>query len=306
MKTSEALVNWLLEEDAPGVRLRALTGLRGLSPNHEAARAARRRVMQTLPAARDDAWQAGKGQALVYNLTALAESGLTCEDLSVKTAADTLLAEPWDANCGNFMALRALVMVGYADDPRVRLRLEQAREDQLPDGGWLCLHRVRKMQKTPKSCIRAAMHALLLAGELRLRGLSTAWSEALAGYFLRRRLFYRTDHPDQLVLADHPGKRMTDVYFPCEYFRVGLPLLLEALAALGAGEAPELAEAWGLLEAKRDAQGRLPLEGTLPLNKAYLGRERVGRPSKWGTLYAALAWKHRSEHQTGEPAHAGI
>lgn len=60
----------------------------------------------------------------------------------------------------------------------------------------------------------------------------------LIGYFLRRRLFYRTDDPTRLVLDDHPGRRMTDAFFPIEYFRVGLPVLLDALAVLGAGEAP--------------------------------------------------------------------
>jgi hypothetical protein len=115
----------------------------------------------------------------------------------------------------------------------------------------------------------------------------------LIGYFLRRRLFYRTDDPTRLVLNDHPGRRMTDAFFPSEYFRVGLPVLLEALAVLGAGEAPELREAWRLLEEKKDPEGRLLLEGTLPLNKSYLPKERVGKPSKWATLYACLAWKNK-------------
>jgi hypothetical protein len=89
---------------------------------------------------------------------------------------------------------------------------------------------------------------------------------------------------------------MTDVFFPIEYFRVGLPVLLDALAVLGAGQAPELDEAWQLLDGKRDQQGRILLEGTLPSNRAYLPKERVGKPSKWGTLYACLAWQNRREH----------
>jgi hypothetical protein len=88
---------------------------------------------------------------------------------------------------------------------------------------------------------------------------------------------------------------MTDVFFPVEYFRVGLPLLLDALAVLGVGQAPEFHEAWKLLDEKKDQQGRILLEGTLPLNKSYLAKERVGKPSRWGTLYACLAWKNRQE-----------
>ena len=138
------------------------------------------------------------------------------------------------------------------------------------------------------------MHGLLLAAELKKRGIEVTGTENLVHYFLKRRLFYRMDKPDQFVL-NLPGRRMTDVFFPQEYFHVGLPVLLEAFAALGAGEAVEFNEAWRTLEGKKDEQGRIPLEGTLPGNKAYLPRERVGKPSKWGTLYAYLAWKNRAD-----------
>jgi hypothetical protein len=296
MKISEEIANWLLEEDNPGVRVRTMTDLCGFSKDHEKVRAACQVVTQTLPAAYDLSWVNLKGQVLTYNLAALAESGLSYKDVPVETAADKVLSHPFDAGCGDLMALRALVMLGYGSDPRVEERFAQLRDVQLPDGGWLCLHRVKKMKKVPKSCIRAAMHGLLLAGELKKQGCSFDGSESLIDYFLKRRLFYRMDHPTQHVLPDHPGRRMTDVFFPIEYFRVGLPLLLYALAILGVGQAPELHEAWKLLDEKKDEQDRIPLEGTLPSNKSYLPRERVGKPSKWGTLYAYLAWENRDEH----------
>jgi hypothetical protein len=228
----------------------------------------------------------------VYNLTALAESGLTCEDVPTETAVSKLQTKSFEAGCGQLMALRAMVMLGHGGDTRIRERIANLRDVQLPDGGWLCLHRVRKMKKTPKSCIRAAMHGLLLAGELKKQGLHFDGDEQLIGYFLKRRLFYRTDYPARLVLNDHPGRRMTDVFFPIEYFRVGLPVLLDALAVLGVGQEPELAEAWRLLDEKKNPNGRVLLEGTLPLSKCYLPKERIGKPSKWGTLYASLAWKN--------------
>lgn len=290
----EPIVDWLLEEDNPGVRLRTLTALCAYPPDREEVRAARQAVTQTLPAARDLSWLELKGQIVVYSLTGLAESGLSGHHVAIEPAVGRLLAQPFDAGCGELMALRALVMLGYGTDPRLQGRLAQFRAAQLPDGAWLCLHRVKRYDTTPKSCIRAAMHGLLLAGELAKRGLPFAGGAELAGYFLRRRLFYRTDDPAQLVLRDRPGRRMTDVFFPSEFFRVGLPLLLDALAALGVGQAPELDEAWRLLDEKRDPQGRVPLEGTLPAIRAYLLRERVGRPSKWGTLYACLACQGRA------------
>jgi hypothetical protein len=238
------------------------------------------------------------GQILVYNLTALAEMGLTREDVSIEPVVGRLLDQPFDANCADLMALRAMVMLGYGMDERVVERLKKMTSARLPDGGWLCLHRVNKMDRVPKSCIKVAMHGLLLAAELKKRGIEIAGTEQLLHYFLKRHLFYRMDRPDQWVL-NQPGRRMMDVFFPNEYFHVGLPLLLEALAVLGAGEAAELDEAWGFLDAKKDRQGKIPLEGTLPGNKAYLPKERVGSPSKWGTLYTYLAWKHRYRGKIG-------
>jgi hypothetical protein len=166
----------------------------------------------------------------------------------------------------------------------------------LPDGGWLCLHRLNKMDRTPKSCIKAAMHGLLLAGELHKQGRPPGWGAALIDYFLKRRVFHRTSDPARLVLDCRPGQRMTDVHFPIEVMRVGLPVLLEAFAALGVGRAPELREAWSLLDEKSDEQGRLVLEGTL--NKPYLPKERRGKPSKWATLYACLARENRDTEET--------
>ncbi|MBN1936525.1 MAG: hypothetical protein JW934_17820 [Anaerolineae bacterium] len=297
MAINDGTLNWLLEDNNPGVRVRALSGLCGLSPDHEEVQAARRLVVQTLDAARDLSWVDLKGLWLIYHLTALAESGLSWDDVPVDPVVNRLLSLPFDASCGDMMALRALAMLGYADDGRVQERLAQLAETQLPDGGWLCLHRVHKggklgrLGKTPKSCIKAAMHGLLLAGELEKRGLSFAGSGPLIGYFLKRRLFYRTDDPTRLVLDCRPGWRMTDVFFPAEVQRVGLPMLLDALAALGAGSAEELQDAWRLLDDKRDVQGRVVLEGALA--KSYLPKERVGKPSKWGTLYACLAWEHK-------------
>jgi hypothetical protein len=291
MRTDKAVLDWLLEEDNPGVRVRALTGLCGLPQDHKDVKAARRLVTQTLHAAHDLSWMELKGLTLIYNLTALAESGLSRRDVRIGPVVKTLLAERFDAGCGDMMLLRALVMLGYADDRRVQERLAQMADVQLPDGGWLCLHRLNKMDRIPKSCIKAAMHGLLLAGELHKRGRTVPWSAELIDYFLRRRLFYRMGDPARLVLDSRPGRRMTDVHFPIEVMRVGLPVLLEAFAALGVGQARELQEAWRLLDEKSDEQGRLRLEGTL--NKSYLPKERRGKPSKWATLYASLALKNR-------------
>ncbi len=288
MKDSTA---WLLEDNAPGVRLRALTELCDLPEEDEWVLTARQQALDWLPAAHDLSWLALTGLAIPYNLTALAECGLRREDVPIQPLALSLLETPFDGSCGFFLQMRALVMLGYGAEPTLAERLSHLTEIQLPDGGWLCLHRLRKMDRTPKSCYKANLHALLLAGELYKRGFSLPGLEGLLHYFFDRHIFYRSDDPTSLVLDCQPGKRTIDVFFPIEVMRVGLPLLVEAFAALGVGDAPELKEAWSLMEQKCDPEGRLILEGTLA--KSYLPRERVGKPSKWATLYAYLAWKWR-------------
>lgn len=284
--------DWLLEENNPAVRLRTLTGLCGYPDNDPEVREARQRVKETLSAAVDLSWMDLDGQTLVYHLTALAEAGLVRDDLPVEPVISRLLSQPFDANCADLMALRAMVMLGYGNDERLTKRLGLMNAARLPDGGWLCLHRREKMDRVPKSCIKVTMHGLLLAAELKRCGIDNPFNKQLVHYFLMRRLFYRMDKPDQLVLSQ-PGRRMIDVFFPQEYFHVGLPVLVEALSVLGVGDAVELGEAWSLLEEKKDKEGKIPLEGTLPGIRAYLPKERIGRPSKWGTFYAYSAWKNR-------------
>lgn len=203
---------------------------------------------------------------------------------------DHFFSQRFDVNCDEMRALRALVMLGYGTDPRLCKCLDELAEYQLPVDGWLCLHRLDKLKRTSKSCIKAAMHGLLLAGELKKRAISFPGSNALVEYFLKRRLFYRMDDSSKSVLDYRPGYRMTDIHFPIEFMRLGLPVLLNALAALGASQGPEPQEAWSLLASRRDWEGRVILQGTL--NKTYLPKERVGKLSKWATLYACLAWKH--------------
>lgn len=286
------VLDWLLEEDNPGVRIRALRGFCGLLDNDALVVATRAKVVDTLPAARDLSWMKEKGSNGIKYLTALAESGLSRHDVPIDTVVDRYMEQNFDAGCGDYMLLRALVMLGYGADTRVEERLVRMSETQLPDGGWLCLHRLNKMNHTPKSCMKAAMHAVLLAGEMKKRGLQFIGSESLIQYFLKHRLCYRSDVPTQLVIYSRPGGRTIDTFFPIEFQRVGLQTLLEALATLGVGQAPELQAVWEILDAKRDSQGKILLEGTL--SKPYLPKERVGQPGKWVTLYAYLAWKARN------------
>ena len=303
------IINWLLEDDNPAVKHRTLTELmRKSRTDHEVVRA-RERLLNTLPQATDKTWMTNlKGLWLTYNLLALAECGLTKEDINVSAVFTQWPEKPresgfpgfhyngkFDAACGEALLIRALVALGYKDNKRVRGWLNAFSECILPDGGFLCLHWRPRFKYTPKSCMKDNMNVLLMLAECKKQGFEFEYTARFLSYFMKRRVFYRSNSLDTLVLSDRPGKRMIDNFFPAEPFRMGLPHLLYAFSVLGAGNRPELKEAWQLLESKKDREGQSLLEGTLA--KSYLPKERVGKPSKWVTMYAMLAEKYRETQE---------
>lgn len=291
MEIDDPVVGWLLGEDNPAVRLRALTELLDVPRDDPRVRDAELAVAAWLPQAKDTAWmQEAHGLRFTYNLLALAECGLAPADVDTSPALSRLMNEPFDAGCGDAMLARALVMLGCANEPSVLTAMAGFAQNILPDGGFLCLHRLKVMRYLPKSCIKADMHVLLMLAELSLRGFEVEYAGRLLNYFLRRQVFYRSDAPGVLVLNCEKGKRMTDSFFPAEAMRVGLPQLLFAFSALGAGNAPELERAWALLEDNRSADGKYLQQGAPP--HSYLPRERAGKPGKWVTLYALLAKRY--------------
>lgn len=293
------VINWLLEDDNPAIKYRTLTELLAKPRKDNNVVRAREHVLQTLPQAVDTTWMTGsKGLWLTYNLLALAECGLTKSEIDVSSAFTSKLAllhhgDKFDASCGDAMMLRALVALGYKDDEKVRSWLNAFSECILPDGGFLCLHWRPRFTNTPKSCMKDTMHVLLMLAECKKQGLESEYTSMLLDYFMKRKVFYRSDSPDTLVLRNRHGKRMIDNFFPAETFRVGLPQLLYAFSVLGSGNRSELKEAWQLLHSKKDKEGKFILEGTLA--KSYLPKEHVGKPSKWVTLYALLSENYKEE-----------
>jgi hypothetical protein len=189
------------------------------------------------------------------------------------------------------MLLRALIRLGLAEEPKVKNLISRLTEKQLPDGGFLCLHRLDKMNRIPKSCVKANMFALMFCAECRKKGINTGIENPLLDYFWNHNLFYRTDNPDALILNAREGWRTIDTFYPFEVMRVGLQNIVESLCSLGCGNDHRLQEAWDILESKKTADGKYILNGTL--SKSYLPRERISKPSKWVTFYALLAQKER-------------
>lgn len=188
--------------------------------------------------------------------------------------------------CINGVALANAAYFGEPGDAIVARLLD----DRLGDGGWNCWAEYGARVSSFHSTICALEG--LLAWE-RAGGESTAVSEARAAaeeYILERRLFRRRSNGEvadpRFTMASFPPRWYYDVLRALDYFR-------------STGGAPDgrCAEAIDLVAAKRDADGRWPLENVHqgPTHFEMEGPE--GAPSRWNTLRAlrVLRWAGRAD-----------
>jgi hypothetical protein len=275
-------IQWLLEDENPAVKYRTQTELLGETADKSPIVTW---VNDFLPAD----WTEREGLWSTYYLNTFAECGLTFDDISLdkEKAIHFGTSYRFEHSCGDYMRLRALIRLGLVDEA-VNI-VHEASMKQLPDGGFLCLHRLDKMKRIPKSCVKANMYALLFCSECRKKGIKVDIEEPLLDYFWNHNLFFRTDNPNVLILNAREGWRTIDTFYPFEVMRVGLQNIVESLCVLGYGNDPRLNEAWNILGSKKIPDGKFILNGTL--TKSYLPKERVGKPSKWVTFYALLAEK---------------
>ena len=284
------IINWLLEENNPAIVYRTRTEILDEKADITASK---EWIFGKLP----ENWHEQSGLWYIYYITALAECGLKYGDIAPKCLKKAFdgLDSVFDGGCGDFMLLRALVKLGCGDNDTVRRAIEKSSAHILPDGGFLCLHRLDKLKYTPKSCYKANLHALLFAAEYKKNNIECPFTDKLTEYFWNHNIFYRTDDKNTLVLNARPSWRTVDIFYPFEVMRVGIQNVIEALSALSYGNDKRLNGAWDMLNVCKDASGKVLLGGTL--TKSYLPKERVGKPSKWATFYMVLAEKERVHNE---------
>lgn len=288
INNTSPIIQWLLGDDNPAVKYRTQTEILGQAADKVPVIAW---VNNFLPAD----WKECEGLWSVYYLNTLAECGLNFKDIPLDKERIIHFgnAYKFEHSCGDYMRLRALVRLGLDSDPEVVDIIRNLTEKQLPDGGFLCLHRIDKMNRIPKSCVKANMYALMFCAECRKKGIVVDIEEPLLNYFWNHNIFYRTDKPETLILNAREGWRSIDTFYPFEVMRVGLQNIVEAFCALGYGNDSRLQEAWERLNSFEDESGKTILNGTL--TKSYLPKEKVGKPSKWVTFYAFLAQKEKGD-----------
>jgi hypothetical protein len=314
MLPPQPVLDWLLEEENPSVRYRTLTELLNVAPNDPQVQQAKAQIPNSKPVQKifakmhpDGYWlYKGKGAGVDYSsasthfvLALLAELRLDRQDERIARAVERYLSltlpdvpnpARWQIppdyrnhqSCLYAYNLRTFVMFGYHDDPRIQERIAVLLADERFDGGYLCDRPTFKA--TTKSCIRGSIKALMAFAVLPELW-ETARCRQLVDYFLRRRVLYRTRHPETLVRDE-----LVHTSFP---FVIAGSLLepLYALSRMGYGQDERLQSAWDILESKRDDAGRYILDW---YKQTIFDPGGKGQPNKWVTLYACLAQKYRS------------
>jgi hypothetical protein len=175
--------------------------------------------------------------------------------------------------------------------------LDRLLGEQLPDGGWNCeaANGSTRSSFNTTICVLEALLEYELAGRTADNKRSTPWgrhgaevTEArLRGqeYLLERRLLRRRTTGE---IIDPAWTRFS---FPT-WWHYDVLRALEYLRRAGATPDQRVAEAIGLVESKRDGDGRWLLENQHPGTMAVEVDEGEGRPSRWNTLRAlrVLDW----------------
>jgi len=303
--TDRALIDWLLDSD-PSVRWQVLRDLAD-APADEVA-AERARVTREGWGARilasqdpDGRWGGGtffpRGIGTFDTLHLLYLLGLDPAGAEARRAiAPVHEAARWDYDpslrfwegevepCIN----GRVVAIGTYFGQDVRGIVERLLTEQMADGGWNC--------EQENGSIRGSFDTTInvLEGLLEYERGSGATGEVRAArergeaYLLERRLLHRLSDgtiPQRRWLeAGFPDSWNYDVVRVLDYFRMATP-----------GPDERMGEALEIVESKRDAAGRWPLDATYHDRLQVDLGESIGRPSRWITLRGLriLRWAGR-------------
>lgn len=304
------VLRWLLEPSEPSVRHRTLTELLDRPPDDPEVREARQRIptsgfaRQILEGRDEEGWWVNgtslyvpKYLATNWRLLVLSDLGLDRTDPMVRRSCELWMARfalkgggvggnsvGTGHHCVVGNMTRALIRLGYTDDPRIRRSLEWLVRTADPNGGWSCFGRGRNLDSWE------GLSAFAAYPRYRWSGAMTRCVEQAAEFYLDRELH-------------HQGGRYAPWYrfhYPVHYYYdvlVGLDLL----TSLGYRDDPRLRFAVRLLHQKRHRDGRWNLDADHPDVAGGIARwydrhparrpvplrlEAVGRPSKMVTLTA--------------------
>ncbi len=285
-----SILEWLLEEDTPEVRLRTLKEYEQLPEDDEQVTECRKQLLQSKVYERGlKKLRTDKPWAKYDAIMAFAEWGLTREDIG-KDIDDEVFAliesTGFKMLCGEPLLLRNLVKLGYYQEETVKKETDSVLGLIKEDGGFGCISTNKKIndpRKPHKSCARLTAEYLLLVAELHLLGYRTECESALVQYFTKRNIFYRTDDM-KTPMVDV----MLGTFYPPDPIKIGAHMIVYALNVLGCAPASEAMQAgYNVLNQHRLENGRYVLTASKSVPAFKAGS--VGEENKWVTLYAYLA-----------------
>ena len=312
----DPVLSWLLEPNQPSVRYRALTQIGRKRESEPEVRKAKAQIPTTGWVAeilsrrspggwwvREGGWLEPRFLGTNWTMLALSDLGATREIPEVAASCEYWMARsPLQGggvggfgkgkghHCYTANMARALIRMGYGDDPRVRHTMEWLVRTSHPKGGWTC--RWNRDSPAPSRTLDAWEGLSAFAAYPR-----SHWTPAMkecvergAEYFLERELHNQGDRYE-------PWYRF---HWPVHYY-YDLLVGLDVLTDLGYGKDPRLGYALDLLRTKRGADGRWVADATQPDPDAEgaawyaenpskrpppLELEPPGQPSKMVTLRA--------------------
>lgn len=284
------ILEWLLEEGTPEVRLRMLKEFQKLSDHDERIKDCKQKLLQSKTYERalkklkkDKPWD--KYDAIM----AFAEWGLTRDDIGKEIDDEVfglIESTGFKMLCGEPLLLRNLVKLGYYSEEIVKNEIDSVLKLIKEDGGFGCISTNKKTndpKKPHKSCARLTVEYLLLAAELSLQGHRPECADALVHYFTKRNIFYRTDDM-KTPMVDV----MLSTFYPPDPIKIGAHMIVYALRVLGCDPGLDAMQAgYKALDQHRLTNGRFVLTASKSVPAFKAGN--IGEENKWVTLYAYMA-----------------
>ena len=286
----QSVLEWLLDDNNPEVRLRTLIEYRKLPQDDESVIECKSQLLHSKVYERglkklkkDKPWD--KYDAIM----AFAEWGLTRDDIGKdidKEVFALIESTGFKMLCGEPLLLRNLVRLGYYQEEVVKNEIETVLGMIKDDGGFGCISTNKKIndpKKPHKSCARLTVEYLLLVAELYSQGYEMECRDALVRYFTKRNIFYRTDDM-KTPMVDV----MTGTFYPPDPIKIGAHMIIYALRALGCEPGSDAMQAgYKVLDQHRLENGRYVLTASKSVPAFKAGN--VGEENKWVTLYAYMA-----------------
>jgi len=178
-----------------------------------------------------------------------------------------------------------VVTIGAYFGQDVKGIVDRLLGDQMADGGWNCEQEKGSTRGSFDSTLNVIEGLLQYERSAGANGEVTAARHRGEEYLLERRMLHR------LSDGEIPQKRWLYVGFPNGWF-YDVVRALDHLRDAGAAPDERTAEAIGIVESKRDTDGRWPLDHAYHEDLLVDLGEREGEPSKWITLRALriLRW----------------